>query len=309
MFANSRFLEDSTYMTPTKKLVKVVLLAVTFSSVASLVNANENQMRIIVVGPDSEGITNVGFCFTNPSELTGYVNYNTVGFGGSGGFLKHSGTPACPNFAAVSFGNRLTAGVTYNYSATATNNGKSYSASTSYTAPASASSPTPTPTTSATSVATSSPTPTPTTSATSVATSSPTPTPTTSATSVATSSPTPTPTTSATSVATSSPTPTPTPTRTSTPTVVENDGAEESPSASIAVAKRASGKYLLEINSNISGERINIRATKKGQRTISYNASTDDSGDISILTSRNLLGYTLTLRYEGIIMDKVLVKR
>jgi hypothetical protein len=293
MFANSRFLEDSTYMNPTKKLVKVVLLAVTFSSVASLVNANENQMRIIVVGPDSEGITNVGFCFTNPSELTGYVNYNTVGFGGSGGFLKHSGTPACPNFAAVSFGNRLTAGVTYNYSATATNNGKSYSASTSYTAPASASSPTPTPTTSATSVATS----------------SPTPTPTTSATSVATSSPTPTPTTSATSVATSSPTPTPTPTRTSTPTVVENDGAEESPSASIAVAKRASGKYLLEINSNISGERINIRATKKGQRTISYNASTDDSGDISILTSRNLLGYTLTLRYEGIIMDKVLVKR
>jgi len=281
----------------TKKFVKVVLLAVTFSSVTSLVNANENQMRIIVVGPDSEGITNVGFCFTNPSELTGYVSYNTVGFGGSGGFLKHSGTPACPNFAAVSFGNRLTAGVTYNYSATATNNGKSYSASTSYTAPASTSSPTPTPTTSATSVATSSPTPTPTTSATSVATSSPTPTP------------TPTPTTSATSVATSSPTPTPTPTRTSTPTVVENDGAEEAPSASIAVVKRAGGKYLLEINSNISGERISIRATKKGQRTISYNASTDDSGDISILTSRNLLGYTLTLRHEGVVMDRILVNR
>ena len=245
----------------TKKFVKVVLLAVTFSSVTSLVNANENQMRIIVVGPDSEGITNVGFCFTNPSELTGYVSYNTVGFGGSGGFLKHSGTPACPNFAAVSFGNRLTAGVTYNYSATATNNGKSYSASTSYTAPAS------------------------------------------------TSSPTPTPTTSATSVATSSPTPTPTPTRTSTPTVVENDGAEEAPSASIAVVKRAGGKYLLEINSNISGERISIRATKKGQRTISYNASTDDSGDISILTSRNLLGYTLTLRHEGVVMDRILVNR
>ena len=244
-----------------KKLIKVVLLAVTLSSFVAVVNADENRMQIIIVGPDSEGITNVGFCFTNPSELAGAVSYNTVGFGGSGGFLKHSGTPACPTFAAVSWGYRITAGVTYSYSATATNNGKSYSASTTYTAPANASTPTPTPTTSAT------------------------------------------------SVATSSPTPTPTPTRTSTPTVVENDGTEDAPVASIDVVKRASGKYLLEINSNISDERLIIRATKKGKSTISYSANTDDSGDVSILTSRNLIGYTLTLRYEGRVMDKILVRR
>ena len=75
------------------------------------------------------------------------------------------------------------------------------------------------------------------------------------------------------------------------------------------MVKRASGKYLLEINSNISDERLIIRATKKGKSTISYSANTDDSGDVSILTSRNLIGYTLTLRYEGRVMDKILVRR
>ena len=75
------------------------------------------------------------------------------------------------------------------------------------------------------------------------------------------------------------------------------------------MVKRASGKYLLEINSNISDERLIIRATKKGKSTISYSTNTDDSGDVSILTSRNLIGYTLTLRYEGRVMDKILVRR
>ena len=119
-----------------RKLAKfgnLILLATLFS--LGPASAESNQMKIIITGPDADGITSVGICFTNPSEMSGYISFSTEG-GSSGSFLKHSGTPACPTYASMSNGNRLTAGVTYNYSATASNNGKNYSASLSYTAPA-----------------------------------------------------------------------------------------------------------------------------------------------------------------------------
>ena len=123
-------------LTRLSKLAKfgiLILLATLFS--LGPASAESNQMKIIITGPDADGITSVGICFTNPSEMSGYVSFSTEG-SSSGSFLKHSGTPACPTYASVSNGNRLTAGVTYNYSATASNNGKNYSASLSYTAPA-----------------------------------------------------------------------------------------------------------------------------------------------------------------------------
>ena len=86
-----------------------------------------NRLKIIATGPDSNGITQVGICFTDPSVLSGYVNYNIVNVA-SGSFLKHSGTPACPTFASGSSGLRLTPDTEYNYSATASNNGVNYSA-------------------------------------------------------------------------------------------------------------------------------------------------------------------------------------
>lgn len=101
------------------------------SSLAQIVN---NQLQIIISGPDSSGITQLGICFTNPTALSGYVNYDLVNVA-SGSFLKHSGTPACPAFASGSVGLRLTPGSVNNYSATASNNGVNYSASLTYTAP------------------------------------------------------------------------------------------------------------------------------------------------------------------------------
>jgi hypothetical protein len=100
-----------------KRLVPVSLIALSLSMVMPVAYA-ENQMQIIVSGPDASGITSVGICFTNPSELTGTVTYNIAG-SGSGSFLKHSGTPACPSYASGSSGYRFTPGTTYNYSATA----------------------------------------------------------------------------------------------------------------------------------------------------------------------------------------------
>jgi hypothetical protein len=115
------------------KFGAVILLATLFSSGPA--SADSNEMKIIVSGPDADGITSIGICFTNPSEMSGSVSYSIEG-SSSGSFLKHSGTPACPTYASGYTGNRLTAGVTYNYSATASNNGKNYSASISYTVPA-----------------------------------------------------------------------------------------------------------------------------------------------------------------------------
>ena len=94
-----------------------------------------NTLRIIATEPDSDGITNVGICFTNPSALSGTVTYNISG-ASSVSFLKHSGTPACPSFASGSTGLRLTPDTTYNYSATASNNGVNYSATLSHRTPA-----------------------------------------------------------------------------------------------------------------------------------------------------------------------------
>ena len=109
----------------------LLLVATLFGSSAA--NSDQGLIQIIVNGPDADGITNVGICFTNPAELSGWVNYEISGVG-SGGFLKHDGTPACPNYASGSSGFRLTAGATYNYVATASNGGRSYSTSISYIA-------------------------------------------------------------------------------------------------------------------------------------------------------------------------------
>ena len=237
-----------------KRIVRVVLLAVSLSMVVTISQANSNQMQIIVSGPDAEGITSVGICFTNPSELNGWVTYNIAG-SSSGGFLKHSGTPACPSYASGSSGYRLTPGTTLNYTATASNNGINFTASTTYLVPASTATPTPTPMRSETSTAT--------------------------------------------------PSPTPTPKSTSSADSVEDEGYEEDPTATLGVTRQSNGKYKLLIISNVAEDRLVITATRKGFRSITYRVNTNDSGDASIITSRNLSGFTLTLRYNGEYLDKV----
>jgi hypothetical protein len=97
-------------------------------------NSTDNQLRVLVSDPDSSGVSNISFCFTNPESLSGYVNWTSPQIG-SGSFLKHSGTPACPNPAGVSVGQRLTAATTYTFSVSASNNGRNYSDSVTITTP------------------------------------------------------------------------------------------------------------------------------------------------------------------------------
>jgi hypothetical protein len=48
-----------------------------------------------------------------------------------------------------------------------------------------------------------------------------------------------------------------------------------------------------------------ITATKKGAKAITYRVTTNEAGDISVITSRKLAGFTLTLRLNGDFMDRV----
>ena len=119
-------------MRASRLFLLVNIFTLGFTLVPQSANA-ANEMQISITGPDADGITNVGICFTNPSELGSSVSFS--GTNSSGAFLVHSGTPSCPNFAAVSTGQRLTSGQTYNFEATATSGGRNYSASRTYIAP------------------------------------------------------------------------------------------------------------------------------------------------------------------------------
>jgi hypothetical protein len=74
------------------------------------------------------------------------------------------------------------------------------------------------------------------------------------------------------------------------------------------VRKGSNGKYKFVISSNLADDRLRITATRKGFKSISYNVKTDDSGNASIVTSRKLSGFTLTLRYNSDSLDTVKVK-
>ena len=93
-----------------------------------------NEIRVVVTGPDAEGITNVGYCFTDARSLSGTVSF--VATSSYGAFLAHSEMPNCPSMVGSSTGQRLIEGTTYVFTVTATNGGSTFTDTLSYTAPA-----------------------------------------------------------------------------------------------------------------------------------------------------------------------------
>ncbi|CAB4333034.1 unannotated protein [freshwater metagenome] len=111
--------------------------------------------------------------------------------------------------------------------------------------------------------------------------------------------------------ATKAPTPTPaaTPSKTSEPTpsqteVSDLDGEEEPTFGKISV-KREKNKYMISISSNLPNENLQVRATKRGQRAISFKVATDDDGSAKFNTSRSLSGYQVALSLDGEILSSV----
>lgn len=88
--------------------------------------------------------------------------------------------------------------------------------------------------------------------------------------------------------------------------ILELDGEEEEPFGKIQV-KRDKSKYLIQITSNLPDEDIQIRATKKGQKTIVFRVSTNDQGFAKFSTTRALSGFQLTLFLDGEVLNFIKV--
>jgi len=86
--------------------------------------------------------------------------------------------------------------------------------------------------------------------------------------------------------------------------VIEDDGAEEDPFGSVSVVRESGGKFLIRIKSNQEGSDMVVRATKSGQKTITFKVVTNSVGAASIRTTRKLSGWKITLLFE----DEVLAR-
>jgi hypothetical protein len=105
------------------------------------------------------------------------------------------------------------------------------------------------------------------------------------------------------------PTPAPKPSKTNEPTPAQSevsdlDGEEEPTFGKISV-RREKNKYMISISSNLPNELLQVRATKRGQRAISFKIETDDDGSAKFNTSRSLGGYQVALSLDGEILSSV----
>ena len=84
---------------------------------------------------------------------------------------------------------------------------------------------------------------------------------------------------------------------------------EEETYANISASFNESAKkYVLKIKSNLEEEKIVIRATKKGSRTLVFTTSTNSEGVKNISTARNLAGYSLALVFDNQTLTRINVK-
>jgi len=91
-------------------------------------------------------------------------------------------------------------------------------------------------------------------------------------------------------------------------TTYEDDGLEEEPYANLNVTRNSEGKYKLQVKSNIAEDQLICTATKKGFKAITYRVTTNEFGSASIITSRKLSGFTITVRYSGEFLTSTRVK-
>ena len=90
--------------------------------------------------------------------------------------------------------------------------------------------------------------------------------------------------------------------------VIDSDGEEVVPEANLKIKKDNAGRITFTITSNLSEEAVIITASKKGSKSIRYSVTTNDSGRASLRTTRNLSGFTLTLRFDNEILDLLKIK-
>ena len=89
----------------------------------------------------------------------------------------------------------------------------------------------------------------------------------------------------------------------------EADGEEEAPAGTLTVSfNSAQNRYVIRVDCNLAGERLTIRAVKKGAKSLRYSLQIDDDGVGGVRTKSKLSGFTLTLFYGSEKLDQVRVK-
>ncbi len=89
----------------------------------------------------------------------------------------------------------------------------------------------------------------------------------------------------------------------------EEDGEEEAPSGDLTVTYSSTlGRFVIRIECNLAGEKLTIRAVKKGSKSLKFSVTIDEDGVGGVRTKTKLAGYTLTLFYGSEKLDQVRVK-
>ena len=88
-----------------------------------------------------------------------------------------------------------------------------------------------------------------------------------------------------------------------------DDGVEVEPEANLTITKKSNGWYAIKVDTNLESENIEILATKKGSKTIKYAKNTGLSTQFVLNTSRNLRGYSITVKFNGEVLKRILVSK
>lgn len=89
----------------------------------------------------------------------------------------------------------------------------------------------------------------------------------------------------------------------------EDDGEEEPPVGTLEVSySSAISRYVVKVECNLAGEKLTVRAVKKGAKALRFSISIDEDGVGGVRTKSKLAGYTLTLYYGTTKLDQVRVK-
>jgi hypothetical protein len=86
-----------------------------------------------------------------------------------------------------------------------------------------------------------------------------------------------------------------------------DDGVEVEPEAQLSITKKSNGSYIIKVDTNLESEDIEIFATKKGAKTIKYVKNTGVNTQITLNTSRNLKGYSITVKFNGEVLKRISV--
>ena len=89
------------------------------------------------------------------------------------------------------------------------------------------------------------------------------------------------------------------------PEAEEIEGEEEEEPFGKIIVKKDKTKYTISIESNLVDESLQVRATKKGQKSIVFKVTTDSDGNVKFTTTRVLSGYQLALLFDGKILSSV----